>query len=128
MNEFDDRYSRFGDGVVAAVETEVIGVPGANGYTTVEQARDLAEALHLGPDIRVLDIGSGAGWPALYLISETGCEAVLTDPSPDGVRAAAGQAVDVDSERRSAFALASGVALPFKSRSFDAVMHADTLC
>ena len=52
---------------------------GANGYTTAAQANLLAQRLDLGPGKRLLDVGSGRGWPGLYLAASTGCTVVLTD-------------------------------------------------
>lgn len=47
-------------GVAARVERLVIGADfGADGYTTVEQADELARRLGMRPGLRVLDLGSG---------------------------------------------------------------------
>ena len=119
----------FGTDAAALVERDVFGaVIGSNGYTTLDQADELAEALRLGPGIRLLDMGSGVGWPGLYLAAKTGCEAVLTDVPAVGVRKAATRAAEEGLDGRCAFAVASGVHLPFSPRTFDAVVHTDVLC
>lgn len=61
---FDDRYRVKGNAAAAAVEQTVIGaVWGANGYTTRDQADELATHLCLGPGDRLLDIEPDAGGP-----------------------------------------------------------------
>jgi SAM-dependent methyltransferase len=66
---------------------------GADGYTTVEQADELARRLELRPGLRLLDLGCGSGWPGLYLAMRTGCQVVLSDVPLDGLRSAKARAV-----------------------------------
>jgi cyclopropane fatty-acyl-phospholipid synthase-like methyltransferase len=58
----------------------------------------LARALRLSASDRLLDVGTGRAWPGLYLAARTSVV----------VSAASG--------------------LPFRARSFDAVIHTDVLC
>jgi ubiquinone/menaquinone biosynthesis C-methylase UbiE len=110
------------------IEREVFGTDwGVNSYTTQAQADVLAKALRLGPGSRLLDIGAGSGWPALYLAKTTGCDVALTDLPIEAIRHAAVRAVRKRVYRRASFALASGAQLPFRARSFDAVVHTDVL-
>jgi hypothetical protein len=44
----------------------------------------LARELHLSAADRLLDLGSGRGWPGLYLAARTGCAVVLTDLPLEG--------------------------------------------
>ena len=67
------------------------------------------------------------GWPALYLAKRTGCEAVLTDLPAVALRDASFRAQRRRVRHRCAIVLASGRALPFRPRSFDAVVHTDVL-
>jgi hypothetical protein len=54
--------------LVAHVERMVIGSDfGADGYTTVGQADELARRLELRPGLQLLDLGCGRGRPGLYL-------------------------------------------------------------
>jgi ubiquinone/menaquinone biosynthesis C-methylase UbiE len=125
---FRDRYSIAASKAAREVEREVIGANvGANGYTTLRQADLLAERLGLGPDTLLLDVGCGRGWPGLYLAKTTGCRAVLADVPEPALRTAVGRA---DRDRlggRASVVRASGMELPFRPRSFDAVTHTDTL-
>jgi hypothetical protein len=70
--------------VAAEIERLVIGADyGADGYTTLAQADELARRLALRPGARLLELGSGSGWPGLHLAKTSGCAVVLTDlPGP----------------------------------------------
>jgi hypothetical protein len=73
------------DAAARHVERLVIGADyGADGYTTVDQADQLARLLELRPGVRLLELGSGSGWPGLHLAT-TGCAIVLTDAPGHGV-------------------------------------------
>jgi ubiquinone/menaquinone biosynthesis C-methylase UbiE len=115
--------------LVAQVDRLVIGSDfGADGYTTVEQADELASRLELRPGLRLLDLGCGRGWPGLYLAMRTGCQVVLSDVPLDGLRSANARAVRERLDARCAVVAASGSHLPFAGESFDAIVHTDVLC
>ena len=77
---FQERYGNRPSPTTCEIERRVIGGDwGANGFTTMTQADTLARELHLSAADRLLDLGSGRGWPGLYLAARTGCTVVLTD-------------------------------------------------
>jgi 2-polyprenyl-3-methyl-5-hydroxy-6-metoxy-1,4-benzoquinol methylase len=111
------------------IERDVIGaVWGANGYTTVAQADELLGRLQLRPDSRLLDLGTGRGWPGLYLAKQSGCSLIATDMPVEGLIVATRRARDERIDDRVAFAAAAGAAQPFRPASFDAIVHTDVLC
>jgi len=81
----------------------------------------LAEALQVGPDTRVADVGSGVGGPAAWLADHFGPQPVCAEPMRGA--AAAGQRL---------FGLptvvAAAEALPLRSGAFDAVECLGVLC
>ncbi len=125
---FCERYSAPVAEAALIVEREVIGANvGANGYTTVAQADMLAQRLELRDCVTLLDIGSGRGWPGLYLAANTGCSTVLMD-LPKPALAAAIQRADDQGLSGTSVTRASATNPPFRTASFDAITHTDTLC
>ena len=111
------------------VEREVFGgCIGTDGYTTVEEANELLDGLALGHGERLLDLGSGRGWPGAYLAEKSGCDVVLTDVPVSAPREALLAARNRSLTGRFAAAAARGEAVPFKSQAFDAVVHSDVFC
>ena len=111
------------------IEREAVGSDyGNNGYTTLAQADLVIEALQLSAADRLLDMGSGAGWPGLYLSKRTGCRVVLSDLTLPGMRRGTHRAAVDDTAARSAAVVASARQLPFRPDSFDAMVHTDVLC
>jgi 2-polyprenyl-3-methyl-5-hydroxy-6-metoxy-1,4-benzoquinol methylase len=126
---FRERYARPASDATRELERLVIGGDfGANGYTTLEQAHFLARRLELRAGDRLLDVGSGRGWPGLYLAKVTGCSVVLTDIPEEGLATARKRAAVEGLAERATAVASSARRLPFKSESFDAVVHTDVLC
>lgn len=111
------------------IELAVLGCDyGGTSWTTRTQAEQFVGLLRLGPGMSLLEIGAGAGWPGLYLASESGCDVTLLDLPVSALAMARQRArADGDGDRVSAVA-ASGDALPFLDASFDAIEHSDVLC
>src|SRR5918996_5143757 len=127
--EFSERYrARAAFDIMDDIERRVLGEAwGAGGFTTVAEAGQLLERLHLRSGRRLLDLGAGFGWPGLYIARESGCEVVVTDMPLEGLQVAVGRA---HAERvRSLGAVAcSGRHPPFAEGTFDAIVHTDVLC
>jgi cyclopropane fatty-acyl-phospholipid synthase-like methyltransferase len=92
------------------------------------QADTLAHELRLSAADRLLDLGSGRGWPGLYLAARTGCQVVLTDLPLEGLRVAAARAASEGIAARTGVVAAVASGLPFRAGSFDVVIHTDVLC
>lgn len=101
---------------------------GTDGYTTVEEADALLGRLSLGPAARLLDLGSGRGWPGVYLAKESGCDVVLTDVPVSAPREALLSGRSHRLTGRFGAVAAGGEMVPFRSRAFDAVVHSDVFC
>lgn len=124
--EYNQLYRLVGDPAMRRTEVRVLGADyGATSYTTRAEADRLARLLGLGPGKLLLDVGSGAGWPGVYLARSTGCRVVLTDLSLEGLRVASGRIHD---EGVDGSVIAAGVSLPLRDRIFDATTSSDVLC
>ena len=76
--------------------------------------------LGLGPDMRVLDVGSGLGGPARFAAHAHGCHVTGIDLTPEFVEVAKALARGVGLERRVNYVCGSAIAMPFPAASFDA--------
>jgi SAM-dependent methyltransferase len=111
------------------LERDVLGCDyGGTSWTTRTQADDIAGALELRPGVHLLEIGSGSGWPGLFLGHETGCDVTLVDIPFNALRLAAERAVEDDLTDQVRVVAASGTALPFEDDSFTRLSHSDVLC
>ncbi len=129
IERFRQRYAISGSDAVVAAEMESLGSDyQANGYTTRAQADEIGDDLGLGPGHLLLDLGAGCGWPGLYLARRHGCAVVSLDPVAEGVQAARARGAANGLSRRSWPVLAGADAIPLRSRSVDAIVHADVLC
>ncbi len=125
---FRERYGRAPTDAARVLEQIVIGGDfGANGYTNA-QADLIAERLRLRDGGRLLDVGSGQGWPGLHLAKVRRCSVVLTDLPEEGLRTARRRAAAEGIGERATAVVASARRLPFAHESFDAVVHTDVLC
>jgi SAM-dependent methyltransferase len=126
---YDARHALADHEVVRVAELEAVGSDYGNaGFTTATQADVLADLLRLQPSELLLDVGSGAGWPGLYLARRAGCRVVVSDISAAGmVQARRRAAADGMTDRAYAVA-ATARQLPFRPEQFDAIVHTDLLC
>lgn len=126
---FRERYATSHEDAMVASEREVLGSDyQANGYTTRAQADLLGDLLELGPGVRLVDVGTGCGWPGLYLSLRRGCEVVAMDPVAEGAGVAAARAAHDGLDGRAWVLRGDAVHLPLAARCADAVLHTDVLC
>jgi len=126
---FGQQYKLVLADVMLAIERDSCGSDyGGTSWTTKAEADRVARLLGLSPSDRLLDIGSGAGWPGLYLARTSGCDVALTDLPFAGLQIAAKRAVADQLAGACWTAVADGAVLPFQDGSFDAISHSDVLC
>jgi SAM-dependent methyltransferase len=129
LERFTARYRVASSDLVKKIERATCGCDyGGTSWTTRDEADQLVKLLGLAPGRRLLDVGSGSGWPGLYLARESGCDLALADLPLEALRLAAERAAADGLAGECCFVVADGAALPFADNRFDAVSHSDVLC
>jgi SAM-dependent methyltransferase len=97
-------------------------------WTTADEHRRFQLDLGIDEASTVLDVASGSGGPALFLVRSTGCRVVGIDLHEGGVDAATRAAERAGLADRASF-LVHDVRerLPFDDRSFDAIISIDSI-
>jgi SAM-dependent methyltransferase len=127
-DRFDELYSRAQSPVILSIERSVCGCDyGGTSWTTRDEAERISALLGLRPGLRLLDLGAGSGWPALFVAKTSGCDVALVDLPLSGLRIAAQRAA-TDRIAACWLAVADAAGLPFRDASFDALSHSDVLC
>jgi ubiquinone/menaquinone biosynthesis C-methylase UbiE len=102
---------------------------GQSGWLTVDELERFAEWLDLGAKTRLLDVGCGAGGPALRLAETIGLTVVGVDILAEGIVTATQLARERGLEGRASFLeVDAGGQLPFEDASFDAALSVDAMC
>ncbi|MGB8475792.1 MAG: class I SAM-dependent methyltransferase [Candidatus Acidiferrum sp.] len=85
----------------------------------LESTQMLARGMGLRAGMELLDVGCGIGGPARYFAGEQGCRVTGIDVTPEFVKAAESLTKLVKLDGRANFRLASALAMPFATESFD---------
>jgi cyclopropane fatty-acyl-phospholipid synthase-like methyltransferase len=101
---------------------------GGTSWTTRQQVDLIVASLELNSDSRLLDIGSGSGWPGLLLAKLSQCDVMLLDIPLNALQQAAERAAEDQMSEQVRIVSGSGTALPFAAQSFDRISHSDVLC
>jgi len=101
---------------------------GGTSWTTRQQVDVIVASLELNADSRLLDIGSGSGWPGLLLSKLSQCKVTLLDIPLNALQQAAERAAEDRMSEQVRIVSGSGTALPFGEASFDRISHSDVLC
>ncbi len=127
--DFADDYECSKLAAIKALELEVLGTDyGGTSWTTSDQARHVASSLALDSNSRLLEVGSGSGWPGLFLAKTTGCEVTLLDLPLNALKYAAERAASDGTAGRVHLVNGDATALPFNDASFNCLSHSDVLC
>jgi len=127
--DFTSRYACSALPEVKALERDVLGCDyGGTSWTTNDHVQHIISSLALDSSSRLLEVGSGSGWPGLYLSTETGCNVTLVDMPLLALEHAQERAAIDDIVERVSVVNGSGAALPFADASFDRLSHSDVLC
>jgi ubiquinone/menaquinone biosynthesis C-methylase UbiE len=125
---YDAQYTHIATQVNAAVRQETWGQDiGQNSWLTVDEFRRFIEWLELRSDSMVLEVGSGLGGPALFLVEMTGCRLIGVDVNEHGVANANRLAQERGLDRARFQQGDASQPLAFPDETFDAVLCIDTI-
>jgi ubiquinone/menaquinone biosynthesis C-methylase UbiE len=126
---FYDRNFRSPDDLDAAIRAIAFGEDiGQFSWTTADEHRRFQRHLGIDSGSDLLEVASGSGGPALFLVRSTGCRLVGIDIHHGGVDAANAAAQEAGLAERARFALHDAeLPLPFPDESFDAIISIDSM-
>jgi hypothetical protein len=123
--DFDDYYTCSSLPAMKLLEREVLGCDyGGTSWTTRDQADFLVSSLNLDSNTRLLEVGSGAGWPGLYLSTESGCNVTMLDMPLIALKQAKERAEHDNIIEQVEFVNASGASLPFSDADHERAIEA----
>ena len=126
---FDSTYGHFTKHVLETIRKETFGQDiGQNSWNTVDEYDRFLSWLDLRPEHHALEVASGSGGPACYLVNRLGCRVTGIDANESGVATATQRAANSNQADRVTFTVADANSrLPFDDDSFDAVLCIDSM-
>jgi SAM-dependent methyltransferase len=126
---YDAVYGGFADRLGATIRAEAFGEEiGQNSWLTADEHRGFFRLLGLDSSSEVLEVASGSGGPALFMVRETGCRVTGVDLHDDGIAAANSAAAQQGLADRARFRQVDArEPLPFDEAGFDAVVCIDSI-
>lgn len=122
-------YKNYSDELYKAIRHETFGEDiGQNSWLTADEYREMFSLLHLGNSSRVLEIASGSGGPAVFMVKETGCHLTGLEYDKNGVDNSLKLAEANGLTKKMEFLHGdASEKLPFEDDSFDAVFTIDAI-
>jgi ubiquinone/menaquinone biosynthesis C-methylase UbiE len=116
--------------VYREIRTETYGKDfGQTSWVTTEESAEIPLLLELGPNSRVLEIGSGSGGYALHLAEGIGCRIVGVDVNKEGIRNARELTRSRNLTDKAIFELSdASQRFSFDDETFDAAFSNDVFC
>jgi cyclopropane fatty-acyl-phospholipid synthase-like methyltransferase len=128
-SHYNTNYGNFQTELYAQIRREAFGEDiGQNSWLTAEEQDGFLEWLDLTPGKTLLDVGCGAGGPALRIVAATGCSVVGVDVHEQAVATASSLAAERGLAERAEFRVTdANEPLPFSGLSFDAITCIDAI-
>jgi ubiquinone/menaquinone biosynthesis C-methylase UbiE len=126
---YSGTYKIFAEELYQEIRKETYGKDiGQTSWLTADECRKIFSILKLTPDKKVLEIGSGSGGPAVFLVKETGCHLTGIDINENGINNAHTLKTEAGLENKITFLQAdASEPLPFSDESFDVVISLDSI-
>jgi 2-polyprenyl-3-methyl-5-hydroxy-6-metoxy-1,4-benzoquinol methylase len=129
LSLYSANYGNFQTDLYAQIRQEAFGEDiGQNSWLTAGEQDKFLEWLDLSSGKRLLDVGCGAGGPALRIATATGCSVVGIDVHEQAVTTASSLAAQRGLAGRTEFRATDATGrLPFADASFDAITCIDAI-
>ena len=126
---FYDTYKNYSEDLHREIRKETYGEDiGQTSWLTADEYRNFFSLLKLTPDQNVLEVASGSGGPAVFMVKETGCIFTGIDINENGVANSQKLAEENGQSDKMKFAVADASALlPFAKEEFDAIVCIDSI-
>src|SRR4249920_543012 len=126
---FYDTYKNYADELYKEIREETYGEDiGQTSWLTADEYRGFFDILKLSPNHKVLEVASGSGGPAVFMVKETGCQLVGIDINENGIENAKHLASENGLDGKIEFSLAdASEQLPFPDESFDIIVSIDSI-
>jgi SAM-dependent methyltransferase len=122
-------YKNYGEDLYKKIRKETFGEDiGQNSWLTADEYRNIFSILTLSSDKKVLEIASGSGGPAVFMVTETGCHLTGMDVNENGVENSKKLAGESWLNEKMNFLVGdASKPLPFPDESFDVVVSIDSM-
>lgn len=126
---FYDTYKNYAEDLYRKIREETYGEDiGQTSWLTADEYRKFFSLLNLSVNHNVLEVASGSGGPAVFMVNETGCHLTGIDINENGVANAEKLAAENKLSDKMKFSVAdASVPLPFDDETFDAIVSIDSI-
>lgn len=126
---FYDTYKNYGETLYQVIREDTYGEDiGQTSWLTASEFRSFFEVLNLSSDEHVLEVATGSGGPAIYMVKETGCRLTGIDINENGIENARKLAAEHKLTGKMNFLLAdASQPLHFPDATFDVIISIDSI-
>ena len=129
IENFYDTHKNYAEDLYREIREEIYGeYIGQTSWLTADEYRTFFNILKLSPNQKVLDVATGTGGPAIFIVKETSCRLMGIDINETGIQNAKNLASESGLEGKTKFILAdASEPLPFPNEYFDAIISIDSI-
>jgi cyclopropane fatty-acyl-phospholipid synthase-like methyltransferase len=126
---FYDTYKNYSEDLYEEIRKETYGEDiGQTSWLTADEYRSFFSLLNLSREKSILEVASGSGGPAVFMVKETGCDLTGIDINENGVANAKKLAAENGVSDKTKFIVADASStLPFTDEAFDALVSIDSI-
>lgn len=126
---FYHSYKNYAEDLYQEIRKETYGEDiGQTSWLTADEYRSFFSLLNLSPKQNVLEVASGSGGPAVFMVTETGCNLTGIDINENGVANAQRLADENGLSDKMKFIVADASStFPFADETFDAIVSIDSI-